>query len=100
MPYRGGGPALQDLVAGQIDLMVDQAGNSIAQVRAGKIRSYAVAAKTRMETDPNIPTVDEAGVPGLYMSVWHGLWAPSSTPKDVIATINGAVVEALADQTV
>jgi tripartite-type tricarboxylate transporter receptor subunit TctC len=100
VPYRGGGPALQDLVAGQIDLMVDQAANSIAQVRAGKIRAYAVAAKTRMESDPDIPTVDEAGVPGLYMSVWHGIWAPSTTPKDVIARINSAVVEALADPTV
>jgi tripartite-type tricarboxylate transporter receptor subunit TctC len=100
VPYRGGGPALQDLVAGQIDLMVDQAGNSIAQVRTGKIRGYAVAAKTRMESDSNIPTVDEAGVPGLYMSVWHGLWAPSATPRDVIARLNAAVVEALADQNV
>jgi tripartite-type tricarboxylate transporter receptor subunit TctC len=100
VPYRGGGPALQDLVAGQIDLMVDQAANSIAQVRAGKIRTYAVAAKTRMESDPDIPTVDEAGLPGLYMSVWHGLWAPSATPKDVIAKLNAAVVEGLADPTV
>jgi tripartite-type tricarboxylate transporter receptor subunit TctC len=76
------------------------AANSITQVRAGKIRAYAVAAKTRMESDPIIPTVDEAGVPGLYMSVWHGLWVPSATPKEAVAKLNAAVVEALADPTV
>ena len=100
VPYRGGGPALQDLVAGQIDLMIDQAANGISQVRSGKIRTLAVAAKTRMRSDPEIPTADEAGMPGLYMSVWHGLWAPSATPPSVISRLNIALVEALTDPTV
>src|SRR5438045_9087021 len=70
------------------------------QVRAGKIRAYAVTAKTRLASAPEIPTVDEAGLPGFYVSVWHGLWAPKGTPKDVIARLNAAVVQALADDTV
>ena len=97
VPYRGAGPAMQDLVAGQIDIMIDQAANSLPQVRAGTIKAYAVTAKTRLAAAPDIPTVDEAGVPGLHISIWHALWMPKGTPKDVIARINAAVVEALAD---
>ena len=100
VPYRGAAPAMQDLLAGQIDLMFDQATNSLPQIRAGKIRAYAVAAKNRLSAAPEIPTVDEAGLPGFYVAVWHGLWAPKSTPKDVIAKLNGAVVDALADSAV
>jgi tripartite-type tricarboxylate transporter receptor subunit TctC len=79
VPYRGAGPAMQDLVAGQIDIMIDQAANSIPQVRAGTIKAYAVTAKTRLAAAPDIPTVDEAGVPGLHISIWHALWMPKGT---------------------
>ena len=97
VPYRGAGPAMQDLVAGQIDIMVDQAANSLPQVRAGTIKAYAVTDKTRLAAAPDIPTVDEAGVPGLHISIWHALWMPKGTPKDIIARLNAAVVETLAD---
>jgi tripartite-type tricarboxylate transporter receptor subunit TctC len=97
VPYRGTGPAMQDLVAGQIDLMLDQASNSLPQVRAGKVRAYAVTAKTRLPAAPEIPTVDEAGLPGLYIAIWHGIWVPKGTPKDIVAKLNAAIAEALAD---
>jgi tripartite-type tricarboxylate transporter receptor subunit TctC len=88
---------MQDLVAGQIDLMIDQAANSLPQVRSGTIKAYAVTEKTRLAAAPDIPTVDEAGVPGLHISIWHALWMPKNTPKDIIAKLNAAVVESLAD---
>jgi len=97
IPYRGGAPALQDLVAGQIDMMFDQAANSIPQIQAGKIKPFAVTAKQRLKTMPDIPTVDEAGLPGLYIAVWHGLWAPKGTPKEVTARLTAAIIELLAD---
>jgi tripartite-type tricarboxylate transporter receptor subunit TctC len=100
VPYRGVAPAMQDLVAGQIDFMIDQATNSLPQVRGGKIRPYAVTAKTRLAAAPDIPTVDEAGLPGFYISIWHGLWVPKATPKDIVAKLNSAVVDALAHPTV
>ena len=100
VPYRGAAPAIQDLRAGHIDLMFDQASNSLQHVHAGAIKAYAVTAKARLAAAPNIPTVDEAGLPGFYISVWHGLWAPRGTPKEVIAKVNAAVVEALADPAV
>jgi tripartite-type tricarboxylate transporter receptor subunit TctC len=100
VPYRGAGPAVQDLVAGQIDLMIDQISNVLGQVRAGRIRGYAVTSKTRALVAPELPTVDEAGLPDFHISVWHGLWAPKNTPKDVVAKLNRAVVEALADANV
>jgi tripartite-type tricarboxylate transporter receptor subunit TctC len=100
IPYRGAAPAMQDLLAGQIDLMFDQAANALAQVQAGKIRAYAVTAKARLASAADIPSVDEAGLPGFYVSVWHALWAPKGTPKDVIAKLNRAAVEALAHPTV
>jgi tripartite-type tricarboxylate transporter receptor subunit TctC len=100
VPYRGTGPALNDLIAGQIDLIIDQTSNSMAQVQAGTIRAYAVTAKARLPSAPDIPTVDEAGAPGLYISVWYGLWVPKGTPRDVIAKLNAAAVDAMADPTV
>jgi tripartite-type tricarboxylate transporter receptor subunit TctC len=100
VPYRGTGPALNDLIAGQIDLIVDQTSNSIAQVKAGAIKAYAVTAKERLPAAPDVPTVDEAGAPGLYISVWYGLWVPKGTPRDVIARLNAAAVDAMADPTV
>jgi tripartite-type tricarboxylate transporter receptor subunit TctC len=97
VPYRGAGPAMQDLVAGQIDIMIDQAANSIPQVRGGTIKAYAVTDKIRLKAMPEIPTVDEAGVPGLHISLWHALWMPKGTPQEIIVKLNGAVVDALAD---
>ncbi len=100
IPYRGTGPALRDLVGGHIEFMVDQASNSLPQVRSGRIRAYAVTARTRLAAAPDIPTVDEAGLPGLYISVWYGIWAPKGTPRDIVAKLNAAIVTALADTTV
>jgi tripartite-type tricarboxylate transporter receptor subunit TctC len=97
VPYRGGGLAMQALLAGEVDVSILQAAMVLPQASAGKIKAYAVTAKTRLSAAPDIPTVDEAGVPGLYVDIWSGLWAPKTTPKDVIAKLNGAVVEALAD---
>lgn len=100
VPYRGTGPAMNDLVAGQIDLIVDQLSNSIQQVRAGNIRAYAVTDPKRVGSAADIPTVDEAGLPGFHMNLWSGLWVPRGTPKDVIAKLNAAAVEALNDPAV
>jgi tripartite-type tricarboxylate transporter receptor subunit TctC len=100
VPYRGSAPAIQDLMAGQIDLTIDQLSSVLPYVRSGKIRAYAVTSKSRMSEAPDIPTVDEAGVAGLYVTTWYGLWVPKATPKDIIAKLNAAVVDALADPTV
>lgn len=98
--YRGAAPALQELMAGQIDFLFDHLAHSLPHVRAGKIRAYAVTAPARSPSAPDIPTFDEAGVPGLHVLIWYGLWAPRGTPKDIIARLNGAVREALADPAV
>jgi tripartite-type tricarboxylate transporter receptor subunit TctC len=95
--YRGAGPAMQDLIAGHTDISFDQAASALPLVRTGKIRAYAVTAKTRLRAAPEIPTMDEAGLPGFYMDVWHGIWAPRNTPKAVVARLNAAIVESLAD---
>jgi tripartite-type tricarboxylate transporter receptor subunit TctC len=100
VPYRGTGPAMLDLMAGQINLMLDQSSNSLPQVREGKIRAFAVTANKRLASAPDIPTVDEAGLPGFYISVWHGLWVPHGTPKDAIEKLTAAAQEALADPAV
>ena len=97
VPYRGTAPALTDLVAGQIDIIVDQTSNSISQVRAGTIRAYAVTADKRVDSAPEIPTTDEAGLPGFHMTLWSGFWVPKDTPKDIVAKLNAAAVEALGD---
>jgi tripartite-type tricarboxylate transporter receptor subunit TctC len=97
VPYRGGAPLVQDLVAGQIDLTFGQAANYLGHVRGGRLKAYAVLAKDRWWAAPDVPTMDEAGVPGFYSSFWHGLWVPKGTPKDVVARLHAAVVEALAD---
>lgn len=100
VPFRGAGPAMQALVAGQIDLVFDQLSNSLPQLQAGTIKSYAVMAETRAIAAPDIPTVDEVGLTKLYLPVWNGMWAPKGTPKDIIRKLNKAVVESLADTTV
>jgi tripartite-type tricarboxylate transporter receptor subunit TctC len=91
---------MQDLVAGQIDIMFDQAANSLPQIRGGKVKPFAVTQSKRLASAPDIPTVDEAGLPLFYISVWHGLWVPKGTSEPVIAKLNAAVREALADETV
>jgi tripartite-type tricarboxylate transporter receptor subunit TctC len=100
VPYRGTAPAMNDLVAGQIDIIVDQTSNSISQVRAGTIRGYAVTDDKRVASAPDIPTTDEAGLPGFHMTLWSGLWVPKDTPKDIVAKLNAATVEALNDPAV
>jgi tripartite-type tricarboxylate transporter receptor subunit TctC len=100
VPYRGTGPALNDLVAGQIDIIVDQASNSMQQIRAGTIRAYAVSDSKRLAAAPDIPTADEAGLPGFHMTLWNALWVPKGTPSEVIGKLNGAVVEAMTDPAV
>ena len=97
VPYRGTGPAMNDLVAGQIDIIVDQLSNSINQVRAGGIRGYAVTDSKRAGEAPEIPTTDEAGLPGFHMTLWSGLWVPKGTPKEIIAKLNAAAIDALND---
>jgi tripartite-type tricarboxylate transporter receptor subunit TctC len=100
VPYRGTAPAMQDLVAGQIDLMISDPITAMPQVRGGNIKVYGVTAGSRLSTAPDVPTVDEAGLPGLHISLWHGIWTPKGTPRPVIARLNAAVVEALADPAV
>jgi tripartite-type tricarboxylate transporter receptor subunit TctC len=100
VPYRGTAPAMTDLIAGQIDLIVDQTSNSINQVRAGSIRAYAVTDDKRVDSAPEVPTTDEAGLPGFHMTLWSGLWVPKATPKAIIAKLNAAAVEALNDPAV
>ena len=100
VPYRGTGPALNDLVGGQIDIIVDQASNSMQQIRSGNIRAYAISDSKRLAAAPDIPTAEEAGLPGFHMTLWNGLWGPKGTPKDVIARLNAAAIDAMADPAV
>jgi len=99
IPYRGAGPAMTDLVSGQVDLLVVQGAVALPQVRAGTIKAIANLSPQRSASMADIPTSDETGVPGLYMSGWFGFWAPKGTPKDVIGTLNKAMREVLADPT-
>src|SRR5262249_17954994 len=98
VPYRGS--AIQDLVAGNVDLMFDQVSNSLPQIRSGAVKGYAVITKTRLAEAPDIPTTGEAGLPGFHVTHFYGYWAPRATPKPIIAKLNAAVVDALADRTV
>ena len=97
VPYRGAAPAMLDLVAGNIDMIIDDPTSALPQVRAGKIKAFAVTAPTRLAAAPDIPTVDEAGLPGFHFSRWHALWVPKGTPRDVVARLNAAVAGALSD---
>jgi tripartite-type tricarboxylate transporter receptor subunit TctC len=100
VPYRGTAPALTDLVAGQIDIIIDQTSNSIAQVRAGTIRAYAVTDDKRVESASDVPTTDEGGLSGFHMTLWSGLWVPKDTPKEIVARLNAAAVDAMNDPAV
>lgn len=100
VPYKGTGPAMNDLVGGQVDVLCDQTTNAIPQVTAGKVKAYAVTSGKRIEQLPNLPTVVEAGIPGFEVTVWHGLYAPAGTPAPVVAKLHGALQTALADATI
>jgi tripartite-type tricarboxylate transporter receptor subunit TctC len=97
VPYRGSAPLMQDLVAGHFDWAIAVPDTSLPQMRAGLIKAYAVTAPVRLAAAPEIPTVDEAGLPKFYMSLWHGLWARKGTPKEIVAKLNAAVIAALAE---
>jgi tripartite-type tricarboxylate transporter receptor subunit TctC len=100
VPFRGSAPALQNVLAGQLDIIIDQASSSLAMAKSGGVRAYALTSKARLASAPDIPTVDEAGLPGFYVSIWQAMWAPKGTPKDIIVKVNAAVREALADPAV
>jgi tripartite-type tricarboxylate transporter receptor subunit TctC len=97
IPYRGAAPALQDMIGGRIDVMCTSPASSLAMTRNGLLRGHAITANARLATAPEIPTVDEAGFPGLHISVWGGIFVPKGTPRDVIGKLNAAAVAALAD---
>jgi tripartite-type tricarboxylate transporter receptor subunit TctC len=97
VPYRGAGPALQDLVAGQVDLLFDQPSNTLSHLRAGNTKAFAVTASARLVAAPEIPSMDEAGLPGFYVSGWNAVWAPKGTPKSIISKLDSAVKDALGD---
>jgi tripartite-type tricarboxylate transporter receptor subunit TctC len=100
VPYRGNAPAMQDLLAGQIDFMIEPSSNFKSLVAAGSVKPFAVTGKARLPSSPNIPTADEAGLPGFFASLWYGLWVPKNTPKDIVATLNATMVQVLADPSV
>jgi tripartite-type tricarboxylate transporter receptor subunit TctC len=100
IPYRGGTPMMQALLAGQVDMLIDTPTTSLPQIRAGTIKGFAVMSKTRLAAMPDLPTVDEAGVPGLYLLQWNAVWAPKGTPGDIVTRLNSAIVGAMADPSV
>ena len=100
VPYRGNAPAMQDLLAEQIDFMIEPSSNFKALVGAGSVKPYAITGRTRLPSSPDIPTADEAGLPGFFASLWYGLWVPKNTPKDIIARLNATMVQVLADPSV
>jgi tripartite-type tricarboxylate transporter receptor subunit TctC len=100
IPYRGGTPMMQALLSGQVDMLIDTPTTSLPQIRAGTIKGFAVMSKTRLAAMPDLPTVDEAGAPGLYLLQWNAVWAPKGTPADIVARLNSAIVNALADPSV
>jgi tripartite-type tricarboxylate transporter receptor subunit TctC len=100
IPYRGGTPMMQALLAGQVDMLIDTPTTSLPQIRAGTIKGFAVMSKTRLAAMPDLPTVDEAGLPGLYLLQWNAVWAPKGTPGDIVTKLNNAIVAAMADASV
>jgi tripartite-type tricarboxylate transporter receptor subunit TctC len=100
VPFRGSAPALQQVLGGQLDIIIDQASAALSVAKGGGVRAYAVTAQQRLPSAPDIPTVDEAGLPGFHVSIWQAVWAPKGTPKDVIAKLNAAIAGALADPAV
>jgi tripartite-type tricarboxylate transporter receptor subunit TctC len=97
VPYRGNAPAMQDLLAGQIDFMIEPSSNFKSLLAAGSVKPFAITGKARLPSSPDIPTADEAGLPGFFASLWYGLWVPRDTPKDIIIKLNATMVQVLAD---
>jgi tripartite-type tricarboxylate transporter receptor subunit TctC len=100
VPYRGNAPAMQDLLAGQIDFMIEPSSNFRSLIAVGSVKPYAVTGRTRLASSPDIPTADEAGLPGFFASLWYGLWVPKDTPKDIIAKLNATLMQVLAEPSV
>jgi tripartite-type tricarboxylate transporter receptor subunit TctC len=100
VPYRGNAPAMQDLLSGQIDFMIEPSSNFKALVGSGSVKPFAVTGRSRLASSPEIPSADEAGLPGFYASIWYGLWVPKDTPKDIIAKLNATMTQVLADPSV
>jgi tripartite-type tricarboxylate transporter receptor subunit TctC len=100
VPYRGNAPAMQDLLAGQIDFMIEPSSNFKSLVAAGSVKPFAITGRTRLASSPDIPTADEAGLSGFFASLWYGLWVPKGTPKDIIARLNATLMQVLADPAV
>jgi tripartite-type tricarboxylate transporter receptor subunit TctC len=97
VPYRGNGPAMQDLLSGQIDFMIEPQSNFKSLIGAGSVKPFAITGKARLPSSADIPTADEAGLPGFFTSLWYGLWVPKDTPKDIIAKLNNTLMRVLAD---
>lgn len=97
VPYRGNGPAMQDLLAEQIDFMIEPASNFKSLIGAGGVKPFAITGRTRLSSSPDIPTADETGLPGFFASLWYGLWVPKNTPKEIVAKLNATMVQVLAD---
>jgi tripartite-type tricarboxylate transporter receptor subunit TctC len=100
VPYRGNAPAMQDLLAGQIDFMIEPSSNFKSLAASGSVMPFAITGRTRLPSSPDIPTADEAGLPGFFASLWYGLWVPRGTPKDIVAKLNATLVQVLADPAV
>ena len=100
VPYRGNAPAMTDLLAGQIDFMIEPSSNFKSLIAAGSVKPFAITGRTRLPSSPNIPIADEAGLPGFFASLWYGLWVPRDTSKDIIAKLNATLVQVLADPAV
>jgi tripartite-type tricarboxylate transporter receptor subunit TctC len=100
IPYRGGTPMMAALLAGEVDMLIDTPTTSLPQIRGGTIKGFAVMSKTRLLAAPDLPTVDEAGLPGFYLLQWNAVWAPKGTPNDIVMKLNQAIVRAMADPAV
>jgi tripartite-type tricarboxylate transporter receptor subunit TctC len=100
VPYRGNAPAMQDLLGEQIDFMIEPSSNFRALLGNGSVKPYAITGRTRLPASPNIPTADEAALPGFFASLWYGLWVPRDTPKEIVAKLNATMMVVLADPSV